>query len=365
MNAPMDATPAEIPPEFRASVGFATHCSPRHVRTYYSRLIEYLAQELGEEFEVVKCASDAELAALDGAYKLVIFGTRESAEYMVNHCRSTRSMLVDHGPLHSNRTARCRAHFEVFSSPYLRDFYSAAELAPHVKGWSGGYFLTDHLDSLQPRKGECLVYLIHMNGWRSNSLTHEPFSGEDTIGYLLGLSQLFRTVHVSSHLNGGGNFVVMNRDELPENVVPVAHGPHFWNLINNVDAVFFEYSSVFAIALWNPEVKLFQRLPQHPCGPVTLHATAFHQIMNAATYPVLDDDLSGISRMMEDDPKREERERAKRLIYDEAISDPYAAILAAVREALATIDSAASLGKIDSEASAAVPGSDVAQLCKL
>ena len=88
MNAPMDDTPTEIPSKFRASVGFATHCSPKHIRAYYSRLIEYLAQELGEEFEVVNCASDAELAALDGAYKLVIFGTRESAEYMVNHCRA-------------------------------------------------------------------------------------------------------------------------------------------------------------------------------------------------------------------------------------------------------------------------------------
>ena len=318
----------------KKQVGFATFCSPRHIRVFYQRLIEYLAQELGQDFEVATYSGSEPAAEIDGEYSVLLFETRQAADRIVEQCTITRSMLVDHGPIHSNRTAACRAHFEVFSSPYLKSRYAECGLGPTVRGWSGGYFLTDFLDCLSPRRDECLVYLLGMKGWAANSLTEYPFSEEETIEYLRGLAGIFKRVHVVTHLNSRASFVAVHREALPRNIMLVENGPHFWSLINNVSAVFFEYSSVFAIALWNPGVRLFQRAPKYPCGPIALHATVFHEVMDEVSYRIEDDDLSDVRGLMEDDPKRARRQECKDLIFDPAASDPYAEILKRVREAV-------------------------------
>lgn len=316
------------------NIGFAARHAPNHVRAFYTRLIEYFAQELGDDFEVVPEEYDGVVSSLDGRYRLVIFGTRGAAAEMVAHCNYTKSLLIDHGPVHTNRAPHSMVHFEIFSSPYLNNRYPGTGMAPAIKSWSGGYFLSDHLDNVCPRPGECLVYLIHNTGWKANSLTLVPFDDLSTIRYLAGLAAEFDRVHVVSHLNGGENFAVKYRAELPEHVIPVAHGPHFMNLVNNVEAVFFEYSSVIAAVLWNPRVKLFYRVPPYPCGPITLHATFLHELLEVAAYLIVGDDLSQVRECLISDPKLLAREEAKRLVFDESISDPYKAALDCVREAL-------------------------------
>ena len=319
-------------------VGFAARHAPNHVRAFYARLIEYFAQELGDDFEVIPDEYDGMVPSLDGRYRLVVFGTRGAAAEMVTHCKVTKSLLIDHGPIHTNRAPHSRVHFEVFSSPYLNHRYPKTGMASAIKSWSGGYFLTDHLESGSPRPGECLVYLIHNTGWKANSLTAVPFDDPSTIDCLSGLAERFKIVHVVSHLNGGENFAVKYRDALPGNVLAVGHGPQFMSLVNNVEALFFEYSSVIAAALWNPAVKLFYRIPPLPCGPVTLHATFLHELLEFATYPIKNDDLSGVGDCLSLDPKLEARREAKRLVFDESITDPYRAALDCVRDALRILE---------------------------
>jgi hypothetical protein len=316
-------------------VAFSVKHAPLHVRAFYGRLIEYLRQELGESMDILGDEDYDDLAELEGMYKVVMFCTRGAAINLTKNCQVTRSFLVDHGPIHTNRAPHGVIDFEVFSSPYLNDRYSADGFRAKVKSWSGGYFLTDHLCSGPIRGGECLVYSIHNVGWYANSMAEVPFSDDETLDYLRALSKLFKVVHVVSHINAGGNFVEKYRDLLPENVLPVAHGFSFMDLIASVEAVFMEYSSVMAACLWNPEVKLFVRYPKHVLGPITLQARYLHELMESAAYPIVNDMVGDVMALLSSDPKRGKRVEARTQIYDLSVEDPYYEVLKCVREAIA------------------------------
>jgi hypothetical protein len=64
--------------------------------------------------------------------------------------------------------------------------------------------------------------------------------------------------------------------------------------------------------------------------------------MYEACYLIVDDDVSAVKRDLFNDTKKDERVRAKKLIYDENIKDPYEAIINAIYDALALIANTAS-----------------------
>lgn len=319
---------------FKKDIAFAVRHAPLHIQAFYGRLIEYLCQELGEDIDIIGDGDYENIADLDGMYKIVMFCTRGAATHLSDNCATTRSFLVDHGPIHTNRAPHGHVDFEVFSSEYLRKRLSQEGLGAEVKSWSGGYFLTDHLLSSPIRKGECLVYLIHNTGWLANSMSRIPFTDDQTIGYLDGLSKIFRVVHVVSHINGGINFVTRYRQFIPGNVLSVSHGNQYMNLIASVEVVFLEYSSALATTLWNPEVKIFIRNPKFPLGPITLHARYLHELMERVGYPIIEDSLETVDEMLRNDPKHLFRVAAKSEIYDINIDDPYEFILRCVRDAV-------------------------------
>jgi hypothetical protein len=326
-------------------IGYEASDCPAHERAYYGGLLERLKEEFGKDFATFDCPDINDLKNFDGKFDLIIVKSRIGADAIIDQCCKSKSFLIDHGPIHCNRTYInwCRSHFEVFSSPTLQREYEATGFRPIIKGYSGGFFLTNSLDALHPDPKACLVYLIPWEGLRANSVTPTPFSEVDTVFFLRGLSPLFDHVHVVNHLcDGRANFAIRHRKHLPQNVRPVANGEDFRNLVCNVGAVIFEYSSVFAIALWNPEVRLFYRRPACPYGPLSPHNQIFHQIMYEACYLIVDDDVSAVKRDLFNDTKKDERVRAKKLIYDENIKDPYEAIINAIYDALALIANTAS-----------------------
>jgi len=323
---------------FSKEVAFSVKHAPLHVRAFYGRLIEYLSQELDERFAVIDNDDYDEIIDLDGRYKLVLFCTRGAAAQLTKLSSSTKSFLVDHGPIHTNRAPHGTVDFEIFSSEYLRNRYSEEGFKSKVRSWSGGYFITDHLVSNHIKKGECLVYCIHNVGWYANSMVEVPFSDEETITYLNNLSELFNVVHVVSHINAGKNFVDKYRSNLLPNVVPVSHGFSFMSLIASVEAVFMEYSSVISCCLWNPYVKIFVRYPKYPLGPITLQARYLHELMNDAAYPIINDSVKEVENYMISDKKSEARHRAKLQIFDDRIDHPYYEVLRRIREALEICD---------------------------
>lgn len=343
-HEPRDAGNHPVSAPIVKDVGFATHFAPAHIGAFYPKLIEYLEREMGADFEALPCFEGG-VEALDGRFRVVIFGTRRAAVKMASRCSFTKSLLIDHGPIHTNRAPHGKVHFEIFSSEYLRATYSNLGIRPLLKGWSGSYFISSDTDCRHPLPGECLVYLIPSRGWKANSLVEVPFSEEQTIEYVTSLCGIFRRVHVVSHLSSAVNFMAKYSYRLPTNAVPVNHGPEFMRLINNVEAVFFEYSSVVATALWNPEVRLFVRMPKYPCGPATLHAKWFHELLDEVAYPVCNDDFSKVLTQIRVDPKRGAREAAKWQIYDATVEDPYAAVLECVREAVLISKSEPGSGK--------------------
>lgn len=316
-------------------VAFSVKHAPLHVRAFYGRLIEYLRQELGDDMDILDDGDYEELSELDGRYKVVMFCTRGAAIHVSKNCLVTKSFLVDHGPVHTNRAPHGVIDFEVFSSAYLDERYTADGFRAKGRSWSGGYFLTDHLRPGPIRSGECLVYSIHNVGWLANSMSEIPFSDEETLAYLISLSKIFKVVHVVSHINAGGNFVDKYRADLPENVLPVAHGFPFMDLIASVEAVFMEYSSVMAACLWNTDVRIFVRYPRHTLGPITLQARYLHELMDAAAYPITGDSVENVIDLIKADPKHGKRVEAKGQIYDPGVTDPYYEVLKCVREAVA------------------------------
>lgn len=319
----------------RKAFAFSVQYAPNHIQSFYGRLVEYFRQEIGDEFDVIGENDFRCLKELDGLYDIVIFGNRGAAARMTDSCAFTKSLLIDHGPIHTNRAPHGTVDFEIFSSEYLRKVYSANGFAPKIAGWSGGYFLSEHLNANREiARGTCLVYLLHNTGWKANSLANVPFSDDQTVVYLNGLAAIFGCVYVVSHLNGGDNFSERYRHVLSSNVVALDHGIPFNNLICGVEAVFIEYSSVLAAALWNPRVKIFVRYPKYPCGPVTLQASFLHWLMDYATYPIREDDLTEVERILREDHLHAERCEVKDMIFDKNIDDSFKSSLDCLLEAL-------------------------------
>jgi hypothetical protein len=318
-------------------IGYEAYDCIGHEQTYYGGLVERLKDEFKKDFELFQCRDADALQQLDGKYDLIICKSRLPAQIIADRCHKSKSFVIDHGPIHSNRTYThwCRAHFEVFSSPTLQRAYESTGFRPLIKGYSGGYFLTNSLDLIHPDPNACLVYLIPWGGLRANSVTDDVFPDTDTVALLRALALLFERVYVTNHVcDAKVNFAIRYEADLPRNVFPVRNGSEFRDLICNVGAVVFEYSSVFAIALWNPKVRLFYRCPTHPYGPAAPHNQIFHYIMGQACYTILNDDLNVIKTSLCADVKKEEREKAKKLIYDDRIEDPFDAIIESLRDAL-------------------------------
>lgn len=320
-------------------IGFAIRHAPNHVRAFYGRLIEFLSQELGPDFEVVsKDQYPDSLAQLDGKYRIVLFAGRKSAAKFSETARVSKSFLVDHGIIHTNRTpSSCPVDFEVFSSPFLLHHYSRVGLEPKVRGWSARYFLSNDTPKMQFRRDDCMVYLTHKRGWQANSEMTAPFGPESNLRFIRSLSEIYSKVYVVGHINMGGSVVGGNHGGMPGNVIELGHGRDFMDRVNNVGALFFEYSSVFATALWNPDVMLFQRVPPFPTGAVRPQAVLLHILMEKACYRIEGDDLSQVKAITATDGKAAMRKKVCGMIYAGNPSDSYMDIRNILLEALGLV----------------------------
>jgi hypothetical protein len=316
-------------------IGFETQNCRNHGDVFYGKLIAQLYGKYGSAFDLVDCSSPGAFEKADLTYDLMVYKYRPAAASATASATRMKSFLIDHGPLHCNRTPLGAAHFETFTSAFAQRYYSGRGFAPLIKGYDTGFFLTDDLPLREPQRDSCLVYMIHWKGSRANSRTERPFSDEDSIAYLNQLAQHFTHVHVSSHVDdSSGNFVSQFRPRLSRSIVAVQNGSDYRELFCNVGAVFFEYSSVFALTLWNPAVPLFQRVPPSPSGPTYRHAKLFHFIMDSVCYPLNAANSNEVPRLLVEDPLSPRRELAKRLIYGENRGGVYERVLAAIDDAL-------------------------------
>lgn len=317
------------------NIGFAIGHAPNHISGFFGRLIEYLAQELGADFEIVPPNRyTGSIANLDGKYRLVMFGSRRAAAQLSKVAVYTKSFLVDHGILHTNRTPSCRVDFEAFSSPFLMNHYTKSGLNPLVQAWSSRYFLMDDIYNDTFHEDECLVYLTHKRGWKANSVQEIPFERNKTLSFLKQLSHRYSKVYVVDHINLPNKTLNSRCELLPSNIIPLQHGINFLEKINTVGSLYFEYSSVFSTALWNPKVKLFERLPQSPMGPTTPQARLLHTLSRIACYQIRNDDLFEAEEYSKKDPKRQNRETIKSMIFDQHPEDSYVRLLDVLLDAL-------------------------------
>lgn len=325
-------------------IGFEiSHCR-NHIDAFYGQLVEPLKKEFAQNFEVFDSNDMTNIGAFDGCYEIVVVVNRRAANRIVNDCNVTKSFLIDHAPIHSNRARPGGAHFEMFSSPFIKYVYEGTSLRPKIKGYCGGYFLSEFTDTLHPQPTSCLVYLIHWKYRRANSHAETPFTEVETLALLSKLSQIFDKVYVVGHLcDPSGDFFVKYAHLLPVNIEPIQHGQRFQDLVCNVGALVFEYSSVFATSLWNPAIPLFQRVPKYPHGPAALRHRLFHQLMDAASYRIVADDLTELGMIvsgMSSDNKRPLRQQLKNIIYDEGIQSPTKAIIDALYDAMSVLQKA-------------------------
>lgn len=311
------------------SIGFAVEHAPNHVTAFYGRLISFLAQELGSEFSLIRRSEyPKSVMQLDGKYRIVIFATRGTAARFSKHATRSKAFLIDHGVVHSNRNPSLGADFELFSSGYLRTYYSGVGLEAGIQSWCSRYFLTEDTPRDPLGEKECIIYFSHKQGVGANSKHLSPFSIGDNINLVKDLSPRFDRVWVVWHLNADDRLYHALLSEFPSNVSVLSHGERFIGRICRVDSVIFDYSSVFATALWNPHVKLFQRVPEHPAGPSRKSAHLFHEMMEDSSYRVIGNTIVPALEQAEvDDSKSHARSGIHRKLYCGETVDAYQAVL--------------------------------------